>query len=791
MKHSKQTFSFLLFFIALLSWAVIGQGKATAELAKPQPPTTPMTSVTQAAYAPLPHPAVPSGCDSAAQTFMANSLNTPITDLNTITSTMEISGLHPHLWDVNLFTNIQHTFPSDLDILLISPAGTEVTISTDNLGTNDDAFANTWWDDQWVGSSIADWPLATVAVVSPEEAMGAFIGEDPNGIWQLVIHDDQGGDVGVLVAWHLSFDTLSQVPKLTTSAYSGAGGDIPDLGQFTATTLFNSSGHVYDINVTTTITHPRTADLDIYLVSQGITITLASDVGGALANGFYGTIWDDSAGVAVTDWEFNGLAAHLVPENAMAAFNGLGALNNWTLVVSDDTPGNIGKLDSWRIAITRATCLGDAEVYQWQRPYPAPVGGDITYAVVVSNTGVTALNNVVLTDTLPVSTTFKSWMAAPGWNCQTPAVGSTGAIVCTTPSLAGGQISTHYLALASNELVPIEIGDNDVVVSTDDPEITLSNNGFKMGHYVGLTSANGNVWDVMDNRATGSGNNNDTGMISDGGQDAFDGWGRLQVLVADPSQNELANQTVASLNMMYGGGRIWTSQNSQIVEGVRIQRQLFAPSYADYVRYVDSFTNESTAVRHVSVAWGGNLGSDAGTTLAETSSGDLAFDMDDRWAVTIQNQQFNPAGPAQDDAPVGYLWRGQGDTSYQGTALYNPATHFTMPWPGNDEDDLGYVFKLTLQPGQTATLVYFLYRGLAEEVAGPGNTYWGEMCFINCVVPPAGSQIALAQTVLGQLAAAPDFCGLPASILATVANWPNATPSCPAGYPAYLPLIVR
>jgi hypothetical protein len=410
---------------------------------------------------------------------------------------------------------------------------------------------------------------------------------------------------------------------------------------------------------------------------------------------------------------------------------------------------------------------------------------------VVSNQGINSLSNVVLTDTLPVSTTFKSWTAVPGWECQTPAVGSTGGeVVCTTPSLAGGQVVTHYLALANSPSLPTLIDRNRVVISTHSPELSLFNNLYDEEHYVGITSANGNVWDVADNRY-GLWNSNDDGSIGDGGQDAFDGWGELRVLVADASQTELANQQVNSLNMVYGGNRTWVSQNGQVVEGVRIKRELLAPNHADYVRYVDRFTNEDNAVRHVSVAWGGDLGSDSYTTLAATSSGDVIFDTADQWAVTIQNNQLNSAGPAQEDAPVGYLWRGQGDTSYQDTALYSDMNHFTTAWPGNGQDRLGYVFKLTIQPGETVTLVYFLYRGLAEEVAGPGNTDYGSTCLFNCVVPPAGSQIALAQTVLGQLAAEPDFCDLSAEVLATVVNWPNATASCPANYPIYLPLIVR
>jgi hypothetical protein len=53
----------------------------------------------------------------------------------------------PYLWDVDLNTFITHTSAADLDITLTSPAGTTVTITTDNGGTNDHVFNGTQWDD--------------------------------------------------------------------------------------------------------------------------------------------------------------------------------------------------------------------------------------------------------------------------------------------------------------------------------------------------------------------------------------------------------------------------------------------------------------------------------------------------------------------------------------------------------------------------------------------------------------------------------------------------------------------
>ena len=55
--------------------------------------------------------------------------------------------------------NITHLNNPDLDITLMSPAGTIVTLSTDN-GTGDNNFAGTTWDDD--ANPAARFPTPTI-----------------------------------------------------------------------------------------------------------------------------------------------------------------------------------------------------------------------------------------------------------------------------------------------------------------------------------------------------------------------------------------------------------------------------------------------------------------------------------------------------------------------------------------------------------------------------------------------------------------------------------------------------
>jgi subtilisin-like proprotein convertase family protein len=63
-------------------------------------------------------------------------------------STISVSGAGSQLGEVRLQTSIRHSSSVDLDITLTSPAGTIVTITSDNGGTNDNVFNGTQWFDR-------------------------------------------------------------------------------------------------------------------------------------------------------------------------------------------------------------------------------------------------------------------------------------------------------------------------------------------------------------------------------------------------------------------------------------------------------------------------------------------------------------------------------------------------------------------------------------------------------------------------------------------------------------------
>ncbi len=122
----------------------------------------------------------------------------------------------------------------------------------------------------------------------------------------------------------------------------------------TSTSTVDVSGattSISELKVHMDITHTWDSDLDIRLIApDGVTaVWLTTDNGESVAN-FTGTTFADDAGTAVV----NGSAPYtgqLIPEEALAAFNGMDANGTWTLEVYDDAGGDTGSLNKWAISV--------------------------------------------------------------------------------------------------------------------------------------------------------------------------------------------------------------------------------------------------------------------------------------------------------------------------------------------------------------------------------------------------------------------------------------------------------
>lgn len=309
-----------------------------------------------------------------------------------VSSTITVANADPYLAKVRMTTSIAHSSSTDLDVTLTSPSGTVVTITSDNGGTNDNVFNGTRWDDEADPDSQIPYGATnpnivtnhayannvTVPDLTVEEALSAFIGENPNGVWTLRISDDLANDGGVLGGWELGLDTLPQPPTTAaTTFWNVTPLPIPDNAPSPATSTIAAAGladQIGRVRLTTFITHTFPGDLEVTLRSPAGTVsTIAYRRAGTADNVFNGTLWDDEADPGnpvpfpanvfaasnlVTDTTFtaNVVKATLVPEEAMAAFNGENPNGTWTLSIRDSASGDTGVLERWSLEIGTTEC---------------------------------------------------------------------------------------------------------------------------------------------------------------------------------------------------------------------------------------------------------------------------------------------------------------------------------------------------------------------------------------------------------------------------------------------------
>jgi subtilisin-like proprotein convertase family protein len=217
---------------------------------------------------------------------------------------------------VQLF-GINHTFPDDVDVLLVGPGGQKVILLSDAGGSNDLINVTLTFDDT-ASASVPDAALITSGTYRPTNigsgdvfaapapgaphglALSDFNGVNPNGNWQLYVTDDAAGDLGSIAGgWSISFLTsdpvcCSQTCSLTCSAPVIQGND-PNLCSavvsFASPTVTGScgtvacappSGSIFPVGTTTDVCTATTQANATTTCSFPITV---NDVQGPLISG--------------------------------------------------------------------------------------------------------------------------------------------------------------------------------------------------------------------------------------------------------------------------------------------------------------------------------------------------------------------------------------------------------------------------------------------------------------------------------------------------------------------------
>ena len=141
--------------------------------------------------------------------------------------------------------DMTHTYPGDMDVLLVGPTGVKLILMSDALGNND-LSTTTFTFDSAAASLLPEAAAAGSGTYRPTnygagdafvapapggpylnpapigaDTLAAFNGVNPNGTWSLYVVDDVGGDTGTIGGWDLSITTASSLGAVVTSDFDG------------------------------------------------------------------------------------------------------------------------------------------------------------------------------------------------------------------------------------------------------------------------------------------------------------------------------------------------------------------------------------------------------------------------------------------------------------------------------------------------------------------------------------------------------------------------------------------
>jgi subtilisin-like proprotein convertase family protein len=138
-------------------------------------------------------------------------------------SIVNVSRLPTSIRRANVrLTNLSHTFPDDIDMLLVGPDGQNAIIMSD-VGATTDLSGLTLTLDDTAADPLPDAGPVVSGTFQPTNisggdafpapapaplgtsALSVFNGTNPNGAWTLYVVDDLGGDSGTMSRWDVNF----------------------------------------------------------------------------------------------------------------------------------------------------------------------------------------------------------------------------------------------------------------------------------------------------------------------------------------------------------------------------------------------------------------------------------------------------------------------------------------------------------------------------------------------------------------------------------------------------------
>jgi len=294
-----------------------------------------------------------------------------------------------------------------------------------------------------------------------------------------------------------------------------------------------------------------------------------------------------------------------------------------------------------------------------------------------------------------------------------------------------------------------------------------------------VTDANGTWWGIQDAapprvdtgsiRATqtGPGDCLFTGCVTPPYSTTINGFAGIKVLVDAAPAPRMNGEIMRGYGLTFNGTNRFSTTQSLDLGGVTISRSVYINSGANWGRWLDTFTNTTRSPIRIKAAFGGQSGIGTPTgaapgnasTIVNTSSGDAIVTAADSWVeaatplagtTPVGGPQATVIGtPSSPGAPF------SGAMTFAGNWLANTFTN-PLTYVGHEANFQAYVNTITLQPGQTRSLLHFVVLGQMVTAASS-----------------AGVRAAVEATA-SSLAAAPEIADLSLAEICSIDNFSAA-----------------
>lgn len=357
-----------------------------------------------------------------------------------------VSGITSTVYKVTVtLGNISHSFPDDIDVLLVGPGGqsmilmsdagsgfftpiSNVTLTFDDAATQDlpnsDTIVSGTYRPTNHGSALDDVFPPPAPSRPYGQALSVFNGTDPNGTWLLYVVDDLPEDFGFIAdGWTLTITSLEPMANLGVTL-----ADAPDPVSIT-------SNLTYTVTVTNQGPSRATDIVVVQTLPAGASFVSATvDQGSCVFNGGIVTCTLP----ALNPSQSKPITVRVTPTQA-------GTASSTVTVASAQS--DLYPLNNTASATTTVKLVGDLKLASKADVEPVLLGQGIVYTLSVTNAGPYDTSSVQLTNQLPAGIQWVSSLASQG-ACST--VGQT--VTCNLGTLAMGveaEVKVNGLAVAT------------------------------------------------------------------------------------------------------------------------------------------------------------------------------------------------------------------------------------------------------------------------------------------------------------------------------------------------------